>query len=244
MNTRTFRRCQTFAFTLIELLTVIAIIAILMALLFPAIGSVKETAKKTQAKADEKGIEAAVKAYYTEYAKYPTLDVSGGAKANPDPDADSFVGDSAIVSSANIQYDNNQLFNTLRNLTGEPNGTLHVTNPRQVVFFEGKSVSNPDQPKAGFLDNTTSGGGANSAKKGCYFDPWGFQYTVVMDTNYDNSINISKVYSDFPHPQSSPLVGVGAFSVGKDGQVGAPAQGITGMYRQGSKTADDILSWQ
>jgi prepilin-type N-terminal cleavage/methylation domain-containing protein len=66
-------------FTLIELLTVIAIIAILMGLLFPAIASVREAARKTQAKNDAANIVAAVKAYYTEYGKYPDLSGSAGS---------------------------------------------------------------------------------------------------------------------------------------------------------------------
>src|SRR5438552_3035429 len=61
------------AFTLVELLTVIAIIAILMGLLFPAIGIVKEQARKVQAKTDITNIVAAVKQYYTEYGKYPQV---------------------------------------------------------------------------------------------------------------------------------------------------------------------------
>jgi prepilin-type N-terminal cleavage/methylation domain-containing protein len=248
MNHQTFRRTGASAFTLIELLTVIAIIAILMALLFPAIGSVRENAKKVQAKTDLQQIVTAVKAYNTEYGKYPVLTAnpSSSTTGQNDPDADTFVGDGKIIQGVQIQYDNNSLFNTLRDLTGDPNGPNHLTNPRHVVYFEGKAVSNPQAPKSGFLDNVTgtSGGGANAAKQGCYYDPWGFEYAVVMDTNYDNQINVSKVYSDFsPHPANSPNTGVGAFSVGKDGQVGSPAQGLKGMYKQGTKTSDDIISW-
>jgi prepilin-type N-terminal cleavage/methylation domain-containing protein len=246
MNIQTFRRTAASAFTLIELLTVIAIIAILMALLFPAIASVKENAKRVQAKTDEQQIVTAVKAYYTEYAKYPVLTTNASSSSTQDPTADTFVGDPKIVTGVEIQYDNNALFNTLRDLTGDPNGPTHLTNPRHVVYFEGKAVTNPAAPKSGFLDNVTgtSGGGANSTKQGCYFDPWGFEYTVVMDTNYDNQINVSKVYTDFsPHPANSPNTGVGAFSVGKDGQVGSPAQGLKNMYKQGTKTSDDVVSW-
>src|SRR4051812_43446348 len=70
------------AFTLIELLTVIAIIAILMGILFPVINNVKENAKKVQAKNDVTQIVTAVKAYYTEYGKYPP--VPGSTQPNAD----------------------------------------------------------------------------------------------------------------------------------------------------------------
>ena len=58
-------------FTLIELLIVIAIIGILMALLFPAVGSAIDAARKAQSKNDVTQIATAVIAYETEYGKLP-----------------------------------------------------------------------------------------------------------------------------------------------------------------------------
>ncbi len=59
------------AFTLIELLIVIAIIGILMSLLFPAVNGAIDAAKKAQAKNDVTQIATAVIAYETEYGKLP-----------------------------------------------------------------------------------------------------------------------------------------------------------------------------
>jgi len=59
------------AFTLIELLVVIAIIAILAGLMFPAIGTVLDQAKRTNAKNDAVQIANAVTMYETEYGKFP-----------------------------------------------------------------------------------------------------------------------------------------------------------------------------
>ena len=59
------------AFTLIELIVVIAIIAILVGLAFPVFQGVQNQAKKTQAKNDLVQIVTAVNAFYTEYGKYP-----------------------------------------------------------------------------------------------------------------------------------------------------------------------------
>ncbi|MEI6033298.1 MAG: type II secretion system protein [Verrucomicrobiae bacterium] len=59
------------AFTLIELLIVIAIIGILMGLLFPAVNGAIDAARKAQAKNDVTQIATAVIAYETEYGKLP-----------------------------------------------------------------------------------------------------------------------------------------------------------------------------
>jgi prepilin-type N-terminal cleavage/methylation domain-containing protein len=57
------------AFTLIELLIVIAILGILMALLFPAVQSAIDSARRAQAKNDVVQIATAVTAYETEYGR-------------------------------------------------------------------------------------------------------------------------------------------------------------------------------
>lgn len=64
-------RISSRAFTLIELLIVIAIIGILMALLFPAVNGAIDAARKAQAKNDVTQIATAVIAYETEYGKLP-----------------------------------------------------------------------------------------------------------------------------------------------------------------------------
>lgn len=58
-------------FTLIELLVVIAIIGILMSLLFPAVQSALNAAKKAQAKNDVTQIANAIIAFDTEYGRLP-----------------------------------------------------------------------------------------------------------------------------------------------------------------------------
>lgn len=59
------------AFTLMELLIVIAIIGILMALLFPAVGSAINAARRTQARNDATQIVNACIAYETEFGSGP-----------------------------------------------------------------------------------------------------------------------------------------------------------------------------
>jgi prepilin-type N-terminal cleavage/methylation domain-containing protein len=64
-------RKQT-AFTLVEMLVVISVIALLVGLLFPAIGSAIRNAKRTKAKAEVTHLVTAFKAYYTEFGVWPT----------------------------------------------------------------------------------------------------------------------------------------------------------------------------
>jgi prepilin-type N-terminal cleavage/methylation domain-containing protein len=204
------------AFTLVELLTVIAIIAILMGLLFPAISTVKEQARKAQAKNDCVGIVAAVKAYFTEYGKYPSTSTTT-------PTADTTVGGETTNNNADLFY-------TLRARDAGINAT-HKMNPRRIVFFEGKSVTNPDVPKAGFVD------AAGKGVAGAFYDPWGTQYGVCIDYDYDNQIKVN--YTDFS--TNYPQVGCGAYSLGKDQKLGNNGDG---KYRNGTTPSDDVISWQ
>jgi prepilin-type N-terminal cleavage/methylation domain-containing protein len=87
------------AFTLVELLTVIAIIAVLMSLIFSASGSVRENARRTQAKHDVTQLVAAINAYYVDYGVYPV---------KPQP-----AGEATEVTYAT---DNSDLMNALREI--------------------------------------------------------------------------------------------------------------------------------
>jgi prepilin-type N-terminal cleavage/methylation domain-containing protein len=71
MTTRTEKSVLRAAFTLVELLTVMAIIALLIGLLVPALGHVKTTAKIVQQKAQLKSIETALEAFNGMYGDYP-----------------------------------------------------------------------------------------------------------------------------------------------------------------------------
>ncbi len=221
-NSRPQLRSRSHGFTLVELLTVIAIIAILMGLLFPAIGVVKEQARKAEAKTACTGIVAACKAYNTEYGKYPVLNTTGAP-------ADVWFGE----TTAGASKDNSLLFGTLRAKVAS--GGAADYNPRRIVFFEGKDASNPTAPKGGFAAAGSSG------VVGAFYDPWGSQYNVIMDADYDNVITIVP-HSDFKGATNGPQTGCVAFSLGKDNILGSTKTG--GAYKKGSDTSDDVISWQ
>ncbi len=146
------------AFTLIELLVVITVIAILMALLFPAFRGVQDQAKSTQAKNDVTQIVTAVNAYYTEYGKYPL----------------SFDAADITVDGLNPNT-NDTLFNKLRGQQLDV-----AANPKDIVFITPPAVKDPANPRAGI--------GTAASTLGQYFDPWGKPYLIRLDTTYNNLI--------------------------------------------------------
>jgi prepilin-type N-terminal cleavage/methylation domain-containing protein len=101
------------AFTLIELLTVVAIIAILVGLLFPAIRVALQKADNTKAQSTVNTLGVAFRAYFTEYGRWPVT-----------------VGTTMVVDS-----------NTVSLLTGSDVTTAPFNgNARKLSFFEYKST--------------------------------------------------------------------------------------------------------
>ncbi|TSA36132.1 MAG: prepilin-type N-terminal cleavage/methylation domain-containing protein [Verrucomicrobiaceae bacterium] len=140
---------KTSAFTLIELLIVIAIIGILMSLLFPAVNSAIDAARKAQAKNDVTQIATAIVAYETEYGKLP-------------------LPTKTTVDTA--------LVNILAGID-----TSAANNPRGIVFLE-VGARKPDIPGKGGKSGTNASG---------FVDPWGSVYQIVMDTDYNNRIDVT-----------------------------------------------------
>ena len=59
-------------FTLIELLVVITILGILMSLGVSGASAIRNQAKNAQARNDCAGLSTAIKAFYSDYSRYPT----------------------------------------------------------------------------------------------------------------------------------------------------------------------------
>lgn len=103
---------KSHAFTLIELLIVLAIIALLAGLAFPALQGALDRGKRAQVRNDVTQLAAAVKAFQLEYGRLPS----------------SVAGMSDVLNA-----DNATVVSALRG--ADPN-----LNPRGIVFFEAKAA--------------------------------------------------------------------------------------------------------
>lgn len=235
MNTRPVTLRPQFAFTLIELITVIAIIAILMGLLFPAMSGARESARRGQAATVLKGIVNAAKSYSNDYGKFPPVtSAASGGGAGGAASADSYY--SYGESSANCAANNNELFDVLRAIDRGANAQ-HVLNKRQQKYFEEKKATDPKLPREGFAD----GKDFDDAIQGRLLDPWGKQYCVVLDGDGDEVLKMSSFYSDITDDIRFSAV---AFSLGKNGEIGG--KGYKGQLRKSksSEAPEDIVSWE
>jgi prepilin-type N-terminal cleavage/methylation domain-containing protein len=208
------------AFTLIEILVVMTLIAILVGIGVPAFTSVMEQARKTQAKNEEQQIVAAVNAFYTEYGKYPLVT------------ADTTINKTSTPS-------NSDLFFTLRAVSGGANAA-NAVNTRAIVFIQPPASKDQTNPRSGIKTSPTDS---------TWYDPWGSPYNVMIDGNYDNQL-LNPYNGDKPGGTTLYLgVIVWSFGKngalgGGPAAPGPPAFTAEGGSVNNFSGSGDVISWQ
>jgi len=188
-NPLTPLRRQRAAFTLVELLVVIAIIAILAAMLLPALAAAKKAALKHKAKLEAQAIATAIEGYDSAYGRFP---VSAAAQNQATINAPPFTkngdftyggnffnlnsGLMTFVGTQGLPLTNDEVIAVLMDITNYPSGAAtinngHQKNPHQTKFLDAKMSG----------DITLPGVGPDLV----YRDPWGNPYIISMDLSYD-----------------------------------------------------------
>jgi prepilin-type N-terminal cleavage/methylation domain-containing protein len=220
------------AFTLIELLIVLALIGILAALL-PRLSKSTKAPKKI-AQSEENNLVAAINQYYAEYGHLPASSNAVAAAGTNDftfgtvshtPAGSGRISSLTVDTPGENAYQNynSEVIAILRddNFWPEVNGIQqHVYNPQQMLFFNARVA----------LDTNSPGIGPD----GVFRDPWGNPYIITLDLNHDYKCydaTLDKMYQQENPKPTGPLMVPGeamvwSFGPSKTINLGQPLNSI------------------
>ena len=127
-----------------------------------------------------------------------------------------------------LRLTNQTLFTELRGCTAAAGScpAAATINTRQIVFISPPDVKNSASPRSGI--GTTGGVGGNI---GQYFDPWGTNYVIRIDGEYNNQV--ANPYTNNAGAIPNLQLGVIAWSLGADrvGRFGDKNSGTSSRRR-------------
>ncbi len=229
------------AFTLIELLTVVAIIGILAAILIPTAGGARKAANKAKVRAQFASWTSAFEAFRQEYGAYPQLSATGALKVvNP-------TGTSPTATAVHLFHDT--LTGRRRDpsaawptvLTGTP-PPPQAQNTRRIQFI---NFSENDFVTAADVTAGRNTAGQLNWIRDAFYNT---SIACITDSNLNGVINGGDTTGGFPSvtaAESTTVIPVNATTLPTGTTGGVHAGVIFYSAPPGATTqADLILSWK
>ena len=232
---------STRRFTLVEMLTVIAIISILAGLVIPVVIIAQERGRETQAKSDIAGLVSALKQLDADYGKM--LKKTGastwqiGGKSVTMKSSDVLKNNGSVdsnVSNSLAQIDGDAYDALIAELSAPKNGKAGFSpsvNSRKKIYLE---------PKKGFDPVSDYDSAANTPF--LWRDPWGNPYFIYVKATNDDFIAL-------PGTNKNIASKIAVYSWGPNGLDNSGCNNtldsciVTGSESNNHKMHDDIASW-
>lgn len=200
-------------FTLVELLTVIAIIAVLAGIAIPAVGIAKQKAKQTQARVDINSIEMALSEYEKDRGTFRALPNFGSL---PDTNNDKRLVNPFGSRNANRYYDA-----IMEVLTFTPVAGSTVTSSTGLIQGSGNLVNfntkrkqylKPAKTIVADLQNNPNA----TPSEFLILDPWGRRYNIAFDNNFNGYIDDANGFGGITQANTRINAKVMIFSYGSE----------------------------
>jgi len=165
-------------FTLVELLTVIAVIAILAGIAIPVVVGMQSKGRETSARADMNAIKMALTQFKADYSIFPV--------AQPSPAADTLLKAAFKSGDTNNDTENDAMIAELTMIQTTP-GTGDVPSDLTSITYNKKKRKYLDAP----AKPVTPVVGTKGFMK---LDPWGRRYNIALDTDYNKKLVLTTTF--------------------------------------------------
>ncbi|MBO4632068.1 MAG: prepilin-type N-terminal cleavage/methylation domain-containing protein [Lentisphaeria bacterium] len=171
------KRCY---FTLVELLTVIAVIAILAGIAIPVVIGMQSKGKETSARADMNAIKMALTQFKADYSIWPVAASSSDTRLKAAFKSDDTETDDGAIDSMVSEL---TTFAAAPDASNAPAAATMTYNTRKRKYLD--APAKPVTPVFP-VSSVTSGF--------MKLDPWGRRYNIALDTNYDKKLELTTAF--------------------------------------------------